>query len=62
MPGIRQEEYTIVPLADGQINLAYFELLAGIYDREGNLKGHCFVELLPGVYNKKIPIALTKTV
>jgi predicted secreted hydrolase len=62
MPGIKDEAYTIVPLADGQINLAYFELLAGIYDRDGKLQGHCFVELLPGVYNKKIPIALTKTV
>ena len=62
LPGIRDEEYTIVPLVDGQINLAYFELLAGIYDREKKLCGYCFVELLPGVYNKKIPIALTKTV
>lgn len=62
IPGVKDERYTIVPLAEGQINLAYYELLAGIYDRDGNLVGNCFVELLPGVYNKKIPIALTKTV
>lgn len=62
MPGTKNGEYTIIPLVDGQINLAYYELLAGVYDREGKLCGYCFVELLPGVYNKKIPIALTKTV
>ena len=62
MPSVKDEEYTVIPLLDGQINLAYYELLAGVYDREENLCGYCFVELLPGVYNKKIPIALTKTV
>lgn len=51
MPDIKDEKYQIKPLVDGQINLAYFELLAGIYDESGKEVGLCFVELLPGVYN-----------
>ena len=36
---------------DGQINLAYYELLADIVNPKGEKVGYCFVELLPGVRN-----------
>jgi hypothetical protein len=52
MPGIKDEQYTIVPKIDGQINLVYFELLADILNKDGKTVGHCFVENLPGVYNE----------
>ena len=51
MPGIKEEKYKIRPLTDGQLNLAYFELLAGIYDPAGEQVGLCMVELLPGARN-----------
>ena len=57
MPGIKDQEYTIVPKIDGQLNLFYFELLADIKDKTGKVVGHCFVELLPGARNKKTPIS-----
>jgi len=49
MPGIKDESYTIKPIMEGQMNLAYFELLAEILDKNGKRVGFCFVELLPGV-------------
>ena len=54
MPGIKDERYKIVPIIDGQLNLAYFEQLCYIYDKDSREVGMCFVELLPGVYNRKI--------
>lgn len=56
MPGIKEEHYEIRPILDGQMNLAYFELLAEIINPSGERVGYCFVELLPGVRNpdKKI--------
>ena len=51
MPGIKEENYAIRPLMDGQMNLAYFELLAEIINPRGEMVGYCFVELLPGVRN-----------
>lgn len=54
MPNIKGEDYKIVPIIDGQLNLAYFEQLCYIYDKNGKEVGMSFVELLPGVYNKKI--------
>lgn len=54
MPNVKDENYKIVPIIDGQLNLAYFEQLCYIYDRDGKEVGMSFVELLPGVYNKKI--------
>lgn len=54
IPNIKDEEYKIIPIIDGQLNLAYFEQLCYIYDSFDKLVGMCFVELLPGVYNKKI--------
>lgn len=54
MKGIKDEEYTIVPKMDGQVNLTYYELLADVKDRNGNTVGYCVVELLPGVYNEHI--------
>lgn len=53
MMGIKDQEYTITPKIDGQFNLFFFELLADIKDKTGNVVGYCFVELLPGVYNTK---------
>jgi hypothetical protein len=43
--------YEIRPLTDGQMNLVYFELLAGIYNPAGEQVGLCMVELLPGARN-----------
>ena len=54
MPNIKDVHYTIMPIIDGQLNLAYFEQLCTICDKDNNEVGLCFVELLPGVYNKKI--------
>jgi len=58
VPGLKDEHYTIRPLLKGQVNLAYFEQLAGIYTLEGQQVGLCFVELLPGVYNEKFPLRM----
>jgi predicted secreted hydrolase len=51
MPGIKEQKYEIRPLTDGQLNLAYFELIAGIYNPAGKQVGLCMVELLPGARN-----------
>lgn len=57
VPGIKDEHYVLTPLVDGQLNFAYFEELAAIRRRsDGEQVGVCFVELLPGVLNKKINI------
>ena len=53
MKGVKDQEYTIMPKVDGQLNLFYFELLADIKDKSGNIVGYSFVELLPGVLNEK---------
>jgi len=54
--GVKDQEYTIIPKMDGQLNLTYYELLADIKDKAGNIVGYCVVELLPGVYNEKINV------
>jgi predicted secreted hydrolase len=54
--GMKDEEYTIVPKIDGQLNMFYYELLADIKDRDGQVVGFCVVELLPGVYNENNPL------
>ncbi len=54
IPEIKDEYYRIIPIMEGQMNLAYFEQLCYIYDQHNNEVGMCFVELLPGVYNEKI--------
>ncbi|OQA17970.1 MAG: hypothetical protein BWY63_02207 [Chloroflexi bacterium ADurb.Bin360] len=51
IPGVKEERYEIRPLTDGQLNLAYFELLGGIYNPAGEQVGLCVVELLPGARN-----------
>ncbi len=53
MNGVKEEEYTLIPIIDGQFNFFFFELLAEIKDRSGKVVGYSFVELLPGVYNEK---------
>lgn len=57
MKGVKDEEYSIIPKMDGQLNLFYFEMLADIKDKSGRVVGYCFVELLPGARNKKTPIS-----
>lgn len=52
MPGIKGEEYIVKPRVDGQFNLAFYELLADVFDKNGNLVGYCYVELLPGARNQ----------
>ena len=53
MPGVKEERYEIRPLTDGQLNLYYYELLAGIYNPAGEQVGLCMVELLPGARNSQ---------
>ena len=57
-PGRKQERYIIQPIMEGQMNLGYYELLAGVYDESGTLVGYCFAELLPGARNKKFAVKL----
>ena len=52
MSGVKDEQYTITPKIDGQLNLFYYELLADIKDKNSKDVGYCVVELLPGVYNE----------
>ena len=54
IPGIKEVNYTILPVMQGQLNLAYYEQLCKILNKEKEEVGFCFVELLPGVYNTKI--------
>ncbi len=54
MKGVKEEEYTITPKIDGQFNLFFFELLAEIKNKNGQLVGYSVTELMPGVYNKKL--------
>ena len=54
VPGLKEEEYDIIPLTSGQLNLTYFELLANILNKQGKQVGFCFAELLPGVRGKKM--------
>lgn len=60
LPGIKEERYEIRPLMDGQMNLAYFELLAEIINSHNECVGFCFVELLPGVRNPGKNISFKK--
>jgi hypothetical protein len=60
LPGIKEERYQIRPIMDGQMNLAYFELLAEIINPGNECVGYCFVELLPGVRNPGKNISIKK--
>lgn len=52
LPGLKEQNYSIKPLLEGgQMNMGYFELLAGIYNEQNEKVGLCFVELLPGARN-----------
>jgi hypothetical protein len=64
MPGIKEERYELRPLIEGQLNLAYFELLAEVINPRGEKVGLCVVELLPGARNpdKKVGLDLFKKV
>lgn len=58
VPGLKEESYTITPLLKGQMNMGYYELLASIRNNKDEEVGLCFVELLPGAYNKKFKKSL----
>lgn len=62
VPGLKEQHYTIRPLLEGQVNLAYCEQLAGIYNLQDEQVGLCFVELLPGVYNAINPLHMFQKV
>ena len=51
VPGKKEENYTITPLVDGAINLAYFEEICVIKNSKGEEVGMCFAELLPHLYD-----------
>ncbi len=57
---VARNRYVVKPLMEGQMNLGYYELLAGIWDEAEKQVGLCFVELLPGVYNEKFPDTVFK--
>ena len=62
---IKDGQYMIIPKIDGQLNLFYFELAAGIYNKKGKQVGLCMVGLLPGArnpQNKINPINMFKKV
>ncbi len=52
--GVKDGEYLVKPVTDGQFNVFFYELLAEVLDKAGIRVGYCFVELLPGARNKKI--------
>lgn len=52
IPGIKEEKYEVIPLSEGQFNIAYFELLAEIINVDKKRVGYCFVELISGARNK----------
>ncbi|MCL2299995.1 MAG: carotenoid 1,2-hydratase [Firmicutes bacterium] len=58
LPGVKEESYTVKPLLEGQMNMGYYELLAGVYNPAGEQVGFSFAELLPGARSKKFPIKL----
>jgi len=64
MPGVKEEHYELRPVIEGQLNLAYFELLAEVINPQGEKVGLCVVELLPGARNpdKKMGLDLFKKV
>ena len=64
MPGVKEERYELCPVIDGQLNLAYFELLAEVINGKGERVGYCVVELLPGARNpgKRMGLDLFKKV
>jgi len=60
LPGVKEEAYTIKPLLAGQMNMGYYELLAGVYNAAGEQVGFSFAELLPGARNEKFAVKLFK--
>lgn len=56
--GIKEGSYSLRPLMKGQMNIGYYELLAGVYNDADEQVGLCFVELLPGARNKKYPVTI----
>lgn len=58
LPKFKEQKYTIIPLDEGQMNMAYFEHLASIQNEKGEEVGLCFVKLLPGARNKKFKMKL----
>lgn len=48
----KEQYYTIEPIQEGHINFAYFEELCYIKNKQGEVVGYAFAELLPGVLNK----------
>lgn len=52
LPGIKEENYRIIPLNEGQYNNGYYEIMALVTRIDGTEVGYCFVELLPGVRQK----------
>lgn len=60
MPGIKEEDYTITPMMEGQMQNMHFEELCDVKNSAGESVGYCFVELLPGVYNEKFDLKMMK--
>jgi len=58
LPGVKEERYAIKPLLEGQLNMGYYELLAGVFNPAGEQVGFSFVELVPGARSKKFPVKL----
>ncbi|MCE7748340.1 MAG: hypothetical protein GPJ51_08075 [Candidatus Heimdallarchaeota archaeon] len=60
LPGIKEEQYEIHPIMEGQYNIAYFEIMAEIINPKNECVGYCFVELGPGARNQIKKIRLWK--
>lgn len=50
--GVKEKEYSLVPVQEGHMNFAYFEELCIIKNKAGETAGYCFAELLPGILNE----------
>lgn len=50
----KDQYYTLEPVQEGHINFVYFEELCYIKNRQGEIVGYAFAELLPGVLNDKL--------
>jgi len=49
LPGVKEENYRISPMNDGQYNNGYCEVMAMVTNMDGTEVGYCFAELLPGI-------------
>lgn len=50
----KEQFYTLEPVQEGHMNFVYFEELCSIKNKQGEIAGYAFAELLSGILNKKL--------